>query len=87
MADYDGNPYNENDTVGNAFSEPSTIEYPDMRQGENVPGMPFVAAPDCAYGGWGTGGETLERNGEVTTRHKGATSTTGIGSDSGSVVV
>lgn len=86
MADYDDNPYNNNDTVGDAFSTPSTIEYPDMRHGADVPGMPFTAAPDCAYGGWGTGGETLEKDGEVTTRYKGHTTTAAIGSDGGTVI-
>lgn len=80
----DGNRYNDNDTVGNAFSEPSTFDHPVVRQGANVPGMPFTNAPDCAYGGFGTGGETIEQDGSITTRHKGESEiTSGGGVDGG----
>lgn len=79
MADYDDNPYNNNDTVGDAFTVDSTFEHPVVRAGDRVPGMAFTAAPDCAYGGFGTGGETIEKDGDITTRYKGQTTTTSAG--------
>lgn len=64
MSSYDGN--NTTDT----FRFPSTIDFPDMTQADPNPHGSLDSIPNAAMGGFGSGGETFESDGSVTTRWK-----------------
>jgi hypothetical protein len=67
------------------FSEPSTFDFPSMDQSDPNPGGSLDSVPNAAFGGYGTGGETLMPDGSATTRHKGSTMIVGdSGVDGGS---
>ena len=68
MADY-------SDRYGNSdpddpFRVESTIDFPSMNQSDPNPNGTLDSVPNAAFAGYGTGGETLERDGSATTRWK-----------------
>lgn len=67
--------FGDNDDTIDEFDAQSNIPVPQIRQTDPRGG--FTDVPDCAYGGVGTGAETLHPDGSVTTRYKGSHQTSG----------
>ena len=72
MADY-------GDDNVDAFCVDSTIDFPSMNQSDPNPHGSLDSIPNAAFGGYGTGGETLMPDGSATTRWKAPNTTAAVG--------
>lgn len=54
----------------NDFCVDSTFEFPNMNQADPNPHGSLDSIPNAAFGGYGTGGETLMPDGSAETRYK-----------------
>lgn len=70
--------YDGQDTTGN-FMVGSTIDFPDMRLSDPVPGGTLDQIDNCGFRGVGTGGENILGDGSVETRYKADSTYGGTG--------